>query len=649
MSYHLHVLSGLGYPCEAIHAQKMAPDKHRQELWRIIRPAAVRRVEEAMFGDWYKAGSRVPAVLAVVGAVLLLIGMSLQVAAPVALASGHPASIGDSPVIRRAKALKAPTDFPVVDPGYIYHELYTLVTRFPRREAGYDTNLPPNINGHDEFAAAWAQEMEQDLAGFGPEVRHDSFPISGWRGRPAETGAFNVEVTVPGVTNPAQMVVIGCHYDGEADSTQSANDDGSGCAIELGVAKALATYWRAHQLYPARTLRFVIFDAEEQGVYGSFHYLNSTINGDSNNVVAMFNEEQSGIAYPLRYLGKTSNPLLPFYAFLTPLGNSQLYPAQSQLSAAKRADITQFRNLMDGAVGPVFTAFQALGYQSLIYQGAGGAPVSQPVFSADQTSNIQLLDDSIGSSDQIAFTLAGLPDATFVGNATYYDRNPPPWSYPYDQRQDTIQLMNVFASGSTQQSQALTLALALPGMMTTWMLNQPSIVGSVEWDHLPIAAISDIGAAIPGRPLALDAHASYDPGAGGTLGYAWNFGDGASATGVSVTHAYKDPGTYLLTLKVTSSSGGARAIKKTIVVGSSPPTYTNPYANFPQNGVPPSNPAVQLPPLNSAPATPRTTSSNQLNRGIAVMAIILIVIGLILLLVLVIVAVTVWRAWRPAS
>jgi hypothetical protein len=311
--------------------------------------------------------------------------------------------------------------------------------------------------------------------------------------------------------------------------------------------------------------------------------------------------------------------------------------------------ITQFRNLMDEAVAPVFAAFQALGYQSLSYQGTGGAPVSQPVFSADQTSNIQLLDDTIGSSDQIAFTLAGVPDATFVGNATYYDNNPPPWSYPYDQPQDTIQLMNVFASGSTQQSQALTLALALPGMLTTWMLNQPSILGSVPWDHLPIAAVSDIGAAMPGSPLALDARASYNPGVSGELGYAWSFGDGARATGVSVTHTYQSPGTYTLSLKVTSSPGGARTITKTIVVGSSPATYTNPYANYPQNGIPPSNPAVQLPPLNSSPATTQTTSSNNLNRSIAVMTIVLIVIGIVMLLVLVIVALTVFHARRPAA
>src|SRR5262249_12081276 len=158
-----------------------------------------------------------------------------------------------------------------------------------------------------------------------------------------------------------------------------------------------------------------------------FHYLNSTINGDSGNVVAMFNEEQSGIAYPLRYLGKTSNPLLPFYDYLSPLQNTPpFYPNQSRIPATQQKNITQFRQLMAAAVGPVFAAFQALGYQSLAYRGNNGATVSQPVFAPSQTSNVQEQDDTIGSSDQIAFTLAGVPCSTFVGNATYYDNNPPP-------------------------------------------------------------------------------------------------------------------------------------------------------------------------------------------------------------------------------
>ena len=187
--------------------------------------------------------------------------------------------------------------FPVVDPQYIYNQLFYMGTHFLRREAGYDNNLPPTLNGHDEFAAYWTREIMHNLQGFGAQVRRDAFAVQGWVGRATTVPAVNVEVSVPGVTHPEQVVVIGCHYDGEAISTQSAFDDASGCAIELGVAKAMGEYWRTQRVYPARTLRFVIFDAEEQGLYGSFHYVNSTANGDLSNIVAMFNEEQNGIAH----------------------------------------------------------------------------------------------------------------------------------------------------------------------------------------------------------------------------------------------------------------------------------------------------------------------------------------------------------------
>ncbi len=487
----------------------------------------------------------------------------------------------------------AQQDFPTVDPNYIYDQLASLVIPNLRREAGYDTNLPPDQNGHDEFAAAWAQEMTKQLDGFGPTVLRDEFPVGGWRGRPAQVNAFNVEVTVPGVTHPEQIVVLGCHYDGEAISTQSANDDASGCAIELGVAKALAEYWRAHHVYPARTVKFVIFDAEEQGLYGSFHYVNQTINGELGQIVAMFNEEQSGIAYPLRFLGKTSNPLLPEYVDVSPLGNSDLYPRQSQLSAAQRDAIARFRSQMQHSLIPAFQQFQAQGYSSLAYHGANGDE-TQPIF--DDTSHVVVEDDTLGASDQIPFTLAGLPCATLAGNSTYYDRNPPPWSYPFDQREDTIQLMNVYASGKADKAKALTLSLALPGMLSTWMLHQSDVLGEAPADGKPLAAISDIGETVAGQSLALDAHAAYVPGsaASATLTYTWSFGDGASAQGVEVQHTYSAPGAYTLQLTVTSAAG-ARTVSVPLTVASSAPQYANPYAGFQSDGRPPSNPAVTIP------------------------------------------------------
>jgi hypothetical protein len=372
-------------------------------------------------------------------------------------------------------ASSLPMAFPTIDPRYIYDQLATMVTNYPRREAGYSAT-----NGHNGFAHYWTQEISNDLQGFAPQVTQDPFQVKGWAGRPATTSAFNVAVNVPGATHPEQVVVIGCHYDGEATSTQSANDDASGCAIELGVAKAMAASWRANHTYPARTLRFVLFDAEEQGVLGSFHYVNTTINGDLHHIVAMFNEEQSGIAYPLRYLGQIHNPQLPFYIEMTPLKDSTLYKHQTELPTEQKQNIARFQALSHQAIAPVFAQFRALGYQSLTYHDSNQHDVAQPIFTPAQASNIHPEEDQSGGSDQIPFTLAGIPCATFVGNVTYYAPNPPAWSYPYDQPQDTIQLMNTFADGNSQASNALALALALPGMFTTWMLNQPAILGQTS-------------------------------------------------------------------------------------------------------------------------------------------------------------------------
>ncbi len=489
-----------------------------------------------------------------------------------------------------------PADFPTVNPDYIYNQLFYVVTHFQHREAGYITNN--DVNGHDAFATYWAQEMLSNLQGFGAQVRRDTFTIAGWRGRPATTNAFNVEVTVPGGTHPEQVVVIGCHYDAEAVSTQSANDDASGCAIELGVAQAMSSYWRSHHVYPVRTLRFVIFDAEEQGLYGSFHYLNSTINGDVQNIVAMFNEEQNGIAYPLRYLGQAANPLLPFYIDISPLQNSSLYPAQDKLPHIQQDNIKHFRALMQQAVVAAFAQFLALGFRGLTYHNKNGQDSAQPIFTSNQTYNIHQEDDTIGGSDQIPFTLAGLPCATFVGNSTYYDNNPPPWSYPFDQPQDTIQLMNTFADGSSQKAHALTLSLALPGMLTTWMLHQPSVLGETQVSTSPIVAISDIGRTQVNTSMIVDARASFTTENNNVpFNYTWNFGDGTTARGISVTHTYTATGSYTLTL-TAQSSAGTRRVSKNILVPDKSTVYTNPYKSYQADGNPPHNPHVKLPQAN---------------------------------------------------
>jgi hypothetical protein len=516
---------------------------------------------------------------ALAGAVGLLLAVSIG---PASAATAVPRAGGTQPI-------------PAVDPQFIYHQLDYMVTHFQHREAGYAEGAA----GHSGFARYWTSEMRRLLGPFGATARRYPFRVRGWLGRPATAPAVNVEVTVPGVTQPAKVVVIGCHYDGEASSTQSANDDASGCAIELGVAEAMARFWRSRGLYPARTLRFVIFDAEEQGVLGSFDYVNHEANGTVPDIVAMFNEEQNGIGYPVRYLGRLANPLMPEHIYVSPPGPNHLYRTLHRPPAEAAAN-GAFASALRRAVPGAFAELRRLGYQDLTYRGSTGQQIWQPIFTSGQVSHVPMISDTVGASDQIPFTLAGIPDAMFLGNFTYYDRFAPAGSYPFDRPQDTIELMNAFADSGASQSQALTMALGLPGMLTTWMLSQPDVLGQARPDGRPIAAIGSIGQVRPHRPVALSATA-FAPGiATAKLRYAWNFGDGTVATGQTVRHVYAAAGPRTLRLTVTAPGRGARTVSEVISVGR-PATVTNPYtgsSTLPRvvlQGRPPANPGVALP------------------------------------------------------
>ncbi|UCF09622.1 MAG: PKD domain-containing protein [Candidatus Bipolaricaulota bacterium] len=76
-------------------------------------------------------------------------------------------------------------------------------------------------------------------------------------------------------------------------------------------------------------------------------------------------------------------------------------------------------------------------------------------------------------------------------------------------------------------------------------------------DPLPVANFTTSNELPPaGAVVAFDAGDSYDP-AGGELLYSWEFGDGATAVGETVSHLYETPGYYVVTLTVTDKAGGS--------------------------------------------------------------------------------------------
>jgi peptidase M28-like protein/PKD domain-containing protein len=99
----------------------------------------------------------------------------------------------------------------------------------------------------------------------------------------------NIEGTIQGVDTTSDEVYIFCaHYDSVPDSP-GADDDGSGVAAILTAAYYMSQFSFNH------TIKFVAFSGEEQGLYGSYHYVDEALlNND--NIVAVLNADMIGFA-----------------------------------------------------------------------------------------------------------------------------------------------------------------------------------------------------------------------------------------------------------------------------------------------------------------------------------------------------------------
>jgi carboxypeptidase Q len=77
----------------------------------------------------------------------------------------------------------------------------------------------------------------------------------------------NVVAEIPGSDPGGEYVIIGGHLDSWQLGT-GAEDNGTGAATVLAVAQAV----KASGVQPRRTLRFILFGGEEEGLLGSIHY-----------------------------------------------------------------------------------------------------------------------------------------------------------------------------------------------------------------------------------------------------------------------------------------------------------------------------------------------------------------------------------------
>jgi hypothetical protein len=81
----------------------------------------------------------------------------------------------------------------------------------------------------------------------------------------------NVVGVIKGSSQPDEIVIVGAHHDHLGGGYLGANDNASGVVGVLAIAQAVAQ----RETKPARTLVFVTFGAEEQGLVGSTYFTNN--------------------------------------------------------------------------------------------------------------------------------------------------------------------------------------------------------------------------------------------------------------------------------------------------------------------------------------------------------------------------------------
>jgi hypothetical protein len=141
-----------------------------------------------------------------------------------------------------------------------YKELVHGLTQFGDREQGTTRNAAA-VDWIEEQLRGWGYETARIHYEYTPRTREGEPPAAP---EPRE----EVYATKVGTTTPGEMYIVSGHMDGRGGG-EAANDDGSGTALVMEIARVLAS----SDIETDRTIRFALWNNEETGLNGSRAYV----------------------------------------------------------------------------------------------------------------------------------------------------------------------------------------------------------------------------------------------------------------------------------------------------------------------------------------------------------------------------------------
>jgi PKD repeat protein len=180
-------------------------------------------------------------------------------------------------------------------------------------------------------------------------------------------------------------------------------------------------------------------------------------------------------------------------------------------------------------------------FSALLFGVGNTAPTFSPPLAASYNLSAHVAFSLTTSAtdaegDAVTYTIASVPalpvGATFDGNSGAFSWTP-----------------NTADAGDYAVTVTASDGLAsTPGTFTLHVTST---------NNPPVANVGGPYSGVTGIPISFNGSASSDPDAGQTLTYAWDFGDGGTATGATPSHTYTSPGTRLVTLTVTDNGSPA--------------------------------------------------------------------------------------------
>jgi PKD repeat protein len=138
-----------------------------------------------------------------------------------------------------------------------------------------------------------------------------------------------------------------------------------------------------------------------------------------------------------------------------------------------------------------------------------------------------------------------------------------------------------FGDGATSTAQNPSHTYGTPGTYdVTLRVTNSAGPDSTTKNNYVTASVVPVGpsAEFSGTPTSGDAPLSVtftdlsDPGTSPITAYAWDFGDGGTSTEANPSHEYTTPGTYTVSLQVTTAVNSSTATKDSYVTVNVPPT-----------------------------------------------------------------------------